>query len=92
MAFYSSTNLTDGVLKGTRGEDTYDIKDDPAVLEFFRDNSAKDTREFVHAYLSNTAFHGQDLTVIAGLEDKVTEYLDVIRSEGMEKALEKYFG
>ena len=26
-----------------------------------------------------------------GLEDKVTEYLDVIRTEGMEKALEKYF-
>ena len=92
MAFYSSADLTDGVLKGKRGDDTYDIKDDAAVLEFFRDNSTKDTREFVHAYLSNTDFHGQDLTTISGLEDKVTEYLDAIRSEGMEKALEKYFG
>jgi tagaturonate reductase len=92
MAFYSSNDLSDGVLKGKRGEDLYDIKDDAAVLEFFRDNSAKDTREFVHAYLSNEGFHGQDLTKIPGLEDRVTEYLDAIRSEGMEKALEKYFG
>ena len=92
MAFYSSTELTDGVLKGNRNGESYDIKDDAAVLEFFRDNSAKETREFVHAYLSNEGFHGQDLTKVAGLEDKVTEYLDVIRSEGMAKALEKYFG
>lgn len=92
MAFYSSTELVDGALKGHRGDDVYDIKDDAAVLEFFRDNSAKETREFVHAYLSNEGFHGQDLTKVAGLEDKVTEYLDAIRSEGMEKALAKYFG
>ncbi len=92
MAFYSSSELADGVLKGKRGNDVYDIKDDQSVLEFFRDNSAKDTKEFVHAYLANEAFHGQDLTKIAGLEDKVAEYLDVIRTEGMEKALEKYFG
>ena len=92
MAFYSSTELTDGVLKGRRGDTVYDIKDDEAVLEFFRDNSAKETREFVKAYLSNEAFHGQDLTKVAGLEDKVTEYLDAIRKEGMAKALETYFG
>ena len=92
MAFYSATELTDGALKGHRGDDVYDIKDDAAVLEFFRDNSAKETGEFVHAYLSNEAFHGQDLTKIEGLEAKVTEYLGAIRSEGMEKALVKYFG
>ena len=92
MAFYSSSELVDGVLKGKRGADVYDIKDDAEVLKFFCENSAKDTRNFVHAYLSNTAFHGQDLTQIPGLEDKVTEYLDAIRTTGMEKALEKYFG
>ncbi len=92
MAFYSSTELVDGVLKGKRGEDVYDIKDDAAVLEFFRDNSSRNTAEFVHAYLSNEAFHGQDLTKVEGLEAKITEYLDVIRKEGMAKALETYFG
>ena len=75
-----------------KAADVYDIKDDAEVLKFFCENSAKDIRDFVHAYLSNTAFHGQDLTQIPGLEDKVTEYLDAIRTAGMEKALEKYFG
>ena len=92
MAFYSATDLEDGVLKGKRGNDTYDIKDDPAVLKFFAEESVKDTKTFVHDYLSNTEFHGQDLTLVPGLEDKVAEYLDEIRAEGMEKALVKYFG
>ena len=91
MAFYSATDLQEGVLKGKRGNDTYDIKDDPEVLKFFAENSTKDTKEFVHAYLSNENFHGQDLTKVNGLEAKVTEYLDAIRKNGMEKALEEYF-
>ncbi len=92
MAFYSSTDMGEGSLKGTRGTDTYDIKDDPEVLEFFKENSPKPTAEFVHAYLSNEAFHGQNLTKVEGLETKVTEYLDSIRTVGMEQTLEKYFG
>ncbi len=91
MAFYSSSDLQDGVLKGKRGNDSYDIKDDEAVLKFFAENSTKDTKEFVHAYLSNTDFHGQDLTKVNGLEAKVAEYLDAVRKNGMEKALEEYF-
>ena len=92
MAFYSSTEMGEGCLKGTRGTDTYEIKDDQAVLDFFKENSPKPTAEFVHNYLSNTDFHGQDLTKVPGLEAKVTEYLDAIRTSGMEKTLEKYFG
>ncbi|MBQ9328094.1 MAG: tagaturonate reductase [Solobacterium sp.] len=92
MAFYSSDQLVDGVLKGTRGSDTYDIKDDAAVLEFFQENSKKPTAEFVHAYLSSESFHGQDLTAIDGLEQQVTTYLDAIRTNGMEAALNQYFG
>jgi len=91
MAFYSGTELNEGVLKGNRNGESYDIKDDPEVLEFFKEYSTKDTKEFVHAYLSNESFHGQDLSKIAGLEDKVVEYLDAIRNDGMEAALEKYF-
>ncbi len=92
MAFYSSADLREGYLAGTRGTDEYQIKDDQDVLEFFRDNCGRETAEFVHAYLTNTAFHGQDLTQIAGLEAKVAEYLGCIREIGMKAALEKYFG
>lgn len=92
MAFYSSTERGEGCLIGHRGDQTYQIKDDPDVLDFFASESTKDTRTFVHDYLSNVNFHGEDLTKILNTEDKVTEYLDEIRKEGMEKALEKYFG
>lgn len=92
MAFYSANELNGDVLVGHRGDNTYDIKDDKDVLEFFKDNSDKDTKEFVHNYLSNEKFHGQDLTLVNGLEDKVCEYLSEIRNEGMEKTLTKYFG
>ena len=70
----------------------YDIKDDAAVLDFFASECRKDTRTFVHDYLSREDFHGQDLTKIDGLEDRVCEYLDAIRRDGMQKTLETYFG
>lgn len=92
MAFYSSTDRGEGFLRGIRGSDIYEIKDSPDVLGFFAENTLKPTAEFVHAYLSNETFHGQDLTKIEGLEKKTAEYLDSIRIIGMEKTLEKYFG
>jgi tagaturonate reductase len=91
MAFYSSTDKGEGCLNGKRGNDTYQIKDDQAVLDFFASECTKDTKTFVHDYLSNTDFHGEDLSKVAGLEDQLVEYLDEIKAEGMEKALEKYF-
>ena len=92
MAFYSSDEKGEGCLKGHRGSDVYDIKDDAAVLDFFASECRKDTRTFVHDYLSREDFHGQDLTKIDGLEDRVCEYLDAIRRDGMQKTLETYFG
>ncbi len=92
MAFYSSTELQGDTLIGHRGEDTYEIKDDMAVLEFFAENSTLPTREIVENFLAREDFHGQNLNEVAGLTDLVTEYLDAIRTSGMQAALEKYFG
>ncbi len=92
MAFYSSTELKENVLIGHRGDETYEIKDDLAVLEFFAENSPLPTREFVENYLGREDFHGQNLNEVPGLTDLVTEYLDAIRTTGMQAALEKYFG
>lgn len=88
IAFYSATELKDGALIGHRGDEEYKIMDDAAVLEFFAANSTKPTGEFVHAFLSNEKFFGQDLTQIAGLTDAVTGYLEDIKANGMRKALE----
>ena len=87
MAFYTGTEIRDKALIGHRDGQEYNIMDDMAVLEFFRDNSQKETAEFVKAYLGREDFHGQDLNQIAGLTEAITAYLDDIKANGMRAAL-----
>ena len=87
MAFYCGDEIKDGALIGNRNGESYNIKDDMAVLEFFRDNCRKDTRTFVENYLGREDFHGQDLNKVPGLTDAVTAYLDDIKTNGMRAAL-----
>lgn len=87
MAFYTGSEIRDKALIGLRNGQEYNIMDDMQVLEFFRDNSAKPTAEFVKAYLGRVDFHGQDLNEVAGLTEAVTEYLDDIKTNGMRNAL-----
>lgn len=87
MAFYTGSEIRDKALIGHRNGQEYNIMDDMAVLEFFRDYSDKDTKTFVDAYLSNENFHGQDLTKVEGLADAVASYLDDIKENGMRAAL-----
>lgn len=93
MAFYTSSEYdTDGkALLGKRGDGTYRIMDDAAVLEFFKENSSKDAKEFTHAFLSNGSFWGQDLSKLGDTEKLVAGYLEDIRAMGMREALLKNF-
>lgn len=88
MSFYSSNDLRGNCLVGNRNGDSYEIKDDKSVLEFFNENSKFPTELFVKAYLSNASIHGQDLMQIPDLHKKVTEYLVNIRTVGMRSAIE----
>lgn len=87
MAFYTGTEIRDKALIGHRDGQEYNIMDDMAVLEFFAQNSQRPAEEFVKAYLSNTEFHGQDLTKTDGLAEAVAAYLEDIRTNGMRAAL-----
>ncbi len=87
MSFYSSNEKEDSVLIGHRGDTSYKINDDAAVLNFFAENSSKSSLEFTNAYLSDTRFFGQDLTKVEGLVEAVSGYLDEIKKNGMEAAL-----
>ena len=87
MAFYTGSEIRDNALIGHRGEQEYNIMDDMAVMEFFRDHSGKDTKEFVSAFLGRIDFFGQDLNEIQGLTDAVTAHLDDIKANGMRAAL-----
>ena len=66
MAFYTGSEIRDKALIGHRGEQDYNVMDDMAVLEFFRDNSGKDSVEFAKAFLGREDFFGQDLNEIEG--------------------------
>ena len=92
MAFYTGSEIREGALIGHRQNQKYLIKDDMDVLQFFAENSSKETEDFVQAYLSNEAFFGKDMTQIAGLNEKLNDYLNAIRKEGMEAALKRFFG
>ena len=88
MAFYSSSELRDGVLVGRRNGAEYLIKDGADVLSFFAENSGKSSKEFAEAYLSNEKFFGEDMTKYTGLVDEVAAHLDAIKAKGMRAVLE----
>lgn len=87
MAFYTGTELRNNALIGHRFGEEYEIRDDKSVLEFFAQNSAKGTAEYVKAVLSNVDFWGQDLGAVENVADVVTGYLDDIRRSGMKVAV-----
>ncbi len=87
MAFYTGTEIRGKALIGHRDGQEYNILDDMPVLEFFRDNCEKETREFVTAFLGSESFFGQDLNEVPGLTDAVAGYLDDIKANGMRAAL-----
>ena len=88
LAFYKGSEIVNGALIGHRGDETYEIKDDEDVLNFFKENSALDAKTLTEKYLSNVGFNGQDLTKIEGLVDKVAQDLENIRTLGARKAME----
>lgn len=91
LAFYDSADLKEGVLIGKRNNQTYEIKDDQEVLEFFQNHAGSSAEDLTKAYLSMESFHGMNLSQIPQLNQVVAEYLKLIREVGMRAALEKNF-
>lgn len=82
IAFYSGDTLTeDGLLAERKGE-TYTIKDDRSVLEFYASHKEDTVEKLVHAVCTNEAFWGEDLTQLDGFEAAVCADLEKIRTDG----------
>ena len=90
MSLYKGGKLVDGKLQCKRGEETYTLQDDAAVLEFFANDLPAD--EQVKAFLSNEDFFGPDLCKVPGLIESVTESLNAILEKGMRAVMEEKFG
>ena len=82
IAFYSGDALTeDGLLAERKGE-TYTIKDNRSVLEFYASHKEDTVEQLVHAVCTNEAFWGEDLTQMDGFEAAVCADLEKIRTDG----------
>jgi tagaturonate reductase len=85
IAFYKGT-MKEGKYVGRRGADTYEIRDNAEVLQFFNDvwNSPDNNPDnIVEKTLMNTSLWGQDLTKLEGLCKKVQKQLSSITEDGI---------
>jgi tagaturonate reductase len=82
IQFYAGQEMVDGQLTAKRGQDTYAIKDDASVLEFFYEHKDADAATLAKDVLTNESFWGEDLTKISGLLEAVTADLTMIRDKG----------
>ena len=90
IAFYTtpaSGEITDGALQGLRGEETYPIRDDEAVLTFFAAIRDASSAEKAEKTLGSTVFWGQDLNAIPGFTAYVAKQLDAIKTLGVAEAI-----
>ncbi len=77
--------------KGDRNGTAIALKDDAAVLDFFKEAwSSNNFVEVAEKTLSNIAFWGTDLTEIDGLQEEVTTHLEAIVNQGMIAALQAF--
>ena len=91
MSLYRGGILADGKLQCKRGEETYTLQDDAAVLAFFAETGDMAPADQVKAFLSNEAFFGQDLTQVPRLADAVTDMYADILDKGMKAVVEERF-
>lgn len=77
--------------KGDRNGTAITLKDDAAVLDFFKEAwSNNNFVEVAEKTLSNTDFWGTNLTKIEGLQEEVTTHLEAILNYGMKATLDAF--
>ena len=74
-------------LIGRRGEDTFEIKDDAWVLDFYYDHKDDDNAAIAGAVVNNEQMWGTDLKELPGFLEEVVRYLDMIDEKGMYEAM-----
>ena len=92
MSLYRGGVLVDGKLQCKRGEETYTLQDDAAVLEFFANTTDMCPCQQVKEFLSNETFFGPDLCKVPGLIESVTDSLKAIIEKGVRAVMEEKFG
>ena len=77
----------EGCLIGKRGEDTFEIKDDQWVLDFYYDHRDCDNRTMAAEVIGNEKMWGAELKNLPGFETEVVNYLNRIDQEGIYEVM-----
>lgn len=89
IAFYSNhiqRREADGLICVRAAGNEYKVQDDAWVLDFYYEHRLDKAKDLVRAVLKNERMWGQDLTMIAGLEELVVKCLEYIREHGAREA------
>lgn len=96
IAFYRGTEMREGALVGRRGEAEYLVRDDADVLEFFRGLWAgpdgKIPAAAVRRVLGNPRLWDDDLNLLPGFAEKVTDHFTAILGEGVLPSMARAAG
>ena len=88
MDFYrAGKEKGEGCLIGRRGEDTFEIKDDQWVLDFYYDHKDDDNKTIAAAVIGNGQMWGKELQELPGFYEAVVKYLDLIDEVGIYEAM-----
>ena len=90
VAFYhNGTEKGENCLVGKRGDNTYEIKDDQWVLDFYYDHKDDDAAAIAHAVIHNDKMWGGALAALDGFEAAVASALERIQAVGMYEAMKE---
>jgi tagaturonate reductase len=87
IGFYHCDTYANGAMTGKRGDESYSIQDDEAVLKFYAAHKNTPAEELIPAVLSNEDFWGENLDQLPGLEETVKQDLACILEKGAYQAM-----
>ena len=93
IAFYhTGREKGEHCLTGVRGGDTFAIKDDQWVLDFYYDHKDDSLADLAHAVVTNERMWGKTLEELPGFEAAVAAALERIQAVGMYEAMKEVQG
>ncbi|MDR2654609.1 MAG: tagaturonate reductase [Oscillospiraceae bacterium] len=90
LQFLRGNRMEDGKLFGERNGESYQIADEPGVLEQLWKLSRLESSEYVKAVCGNVNFWGEDLNLIPGFAAATEEFFGLISEKGAAAALEEF--
>lgn len=93
IAFYhNAREKGEGCLTGVRGANTYAVKDDPWILDFYYDHRDDGAGVIARAVVNNDRMWDGALAAIPGFEDAVATALERIDAVGVYEAMKEVQG